>query len=111
MLQRKDLLSSSLQERSPQLESHSSQFFLAIAGVEWFAIENLSDFSSLLPSPERTLYWVAVIGLGYGVYYLSSVLSTLPDGEDDDIQTDATPNDRLSEEDDRKNDQNDDNND
>lgn len=92
------LLSSSLQERSPQPESHSAQFFLPIAGVGWLTTETLSDFSDLLPNPERLLYWLAILGLGYGVYALSSRLSALPDEDDESFEEEhGTANRDLSE--------------
>ncbi|MGB3492568.1 MAG: hypothetical protein WBA57_07560 [Elainellaceae cyanobacterium] len=64
-------LSSSLQERSPREEGITSQFLPLIAGVGWLMTGNWPDFSALLPNPERLLYWLAILGLGYGVYFLS----------------------------------------
>lgn len=42
------------------------------------------DFSDWLPTSERLLYWLAIIVLGYGVYYLASLLSDPPAEDDED---------------------------
>lgn len=59
---------------------------------------NWPDFSALLPNPERLLYWLAILGLGYGVYFLSSRLSALPDEDDESFEKEnGTANNNLSE--------------
>lgn len=42
------------------------------------------DVTDFLPRPEVVMYWLAIIGLGYGVYYLASLLSRLPEEEEEE---------------------------
>lgn len=55
----------------------------------------LDATASWLPSPEQTVFWLFVIVVGFGISKLSTALTTLVMGEDneadDDDEEDDTP--------------------